>query len=178
MRGAGEPCDDGNPATGISSCNDAQACSGVSMTVILQPETPVPPTQSLKLVRIPMTFEVPDTVGTKRATAQAQGLVDCLDVPPALRPKQCGALAGVAAGYGARVESVFLRVTPSVKRSLGRTQSRSVAIGLPLTKLGRRLFAQLGSNEGGLTVQIRCRLRDRQGRKIEVTAPTAVERQR
>jgi len=48
---------------------------------------------------------------------------------------------------------------------------------LSLTKLGRELFAQLGSSEGGLTVKVRCRLRDRRGREIDVTAPTVLRRE-
>jgi Disintegrin len=175
-KNVGDVCDDGDPGTGISSCNDAQVCTGVSTMVTLQPETPVPPTQSPKRVRIPMTFEMPDTGGPNKATATAQGLVDCLEVPPALRPPQCGQLRAVAAGVGAGIQSVFLRVTPRIKLSLGRTQARSVGVGLPLTKLGRKLFALLGSSEGGLTVHVRCRLRDREGRRIDVTAPTALKR--
>jgi hypothetical protein len=136
----------------------------------------VPPNQSPKRVRIPLTLAVPDTKG-KRATALAQGLVNCIDLPPSFRPAQCGTASAVADGLMTRVTSVFLRVTPPVKRSLGRSAARSVTMNLPLTKLGQRLFARLASQGEGLTVQVQCRLRDRQGRQIDVAAPTTLRRQ-
>ena len=154
-------CDDGDPETGISSCNAAHACTGVSTMVTLQPEIRVPPARSRKRVKIPLRIAVPDTAGRERATAQAEGLVDCRRVPPAFRAT-CGVLRGL------------VRVTPRVKRSLAATQVRSVSMDLSLNKLGRTLLAQVGPSEGGLTVQVRCRLRDRRGREIEVTAPTVL----
>jgi cysteine-rich repeat protein len=175
-RNVGDVCDDGDPTTGISSCNSSGACTGVATMVTLQPETPVPPNQSPKRVRIPLTLAVPDTKG-KRATALAQGLVNCIDLPPSFRPAQCGTASAVADGLMTRVTSVFLRVTPPVKRSLGRSAARSVTMNLPLTKLGQRLFARLASQGEGLTVQVQCRLRDRQGRQIDVAAPTTLRRQ-
>ena len=176
-KNVGDVCDDGDPATGISSCNSSGACTGVATMVTLQPETPVPPNESPKQVRIPLTLAVPDTKG-KRATALAQGLVNCIDLPPSFRPAQCGTASAVAGGgLMTRVTSVFLRVTPPVKRSLGRSAARSVTMRLPLTKLGQRLFARLASQGEGLTVQIQCRLRDRQGRQIDVAAPTTLRRQ-
>ena len=145
--------------------------------VTLQPQTPVPPNQSPKRVRIPLTLAVPGTKG-KQATARAQGLVKCSDVPPAFRPPQCGTASALAGdGLMMRVTSVFVRVTPPVRRSLGRTAARSVTMSLPLTKLGQRLFALLASKGEGLTVQVQCRLRDRQGRQIDVAAPTTLMRQ-
>ena len=65
-------------------------------------------------------------------------------------------------------------MTSRVKRSLGATQARSAAMDLSLSKLGRKLLAQASSLEEGLTVHVRCRLRDRRGREIEVTAPTVL----
>ena len=177
-KSVGDVCDDGDPETGISSCNATQACTGVATMVTLLPETPVPPNQRPKRVRIPLTVAVPGTKGKKRATALARGLVNCMDLPPALRPQQCGAVPGVAAGLTTRLESVVVPVTPRIKRSLGRTEARSVTMSLPLTKLGQRLFAQLASNGEGLTVQVACTLRDRQGRTIDVAAPTTLKRLR
>jgi hypothetical protein len=176
-KNVGDVCDDGDPETGISSCNSSGACTGVATMVTLEPETPVPPNQSPKRVRIPLTVAVPDTKGKSRATARAQGLVNCIDLPPAFRPAQCGTASGAAGGLVTRVGSVFVRVTPQVKRSLGRTAARSVTMSLPLTKLGQRLFAKLVSQGEGLTVQVQCRLRDRQGRQIDVAAPTILRRQ-
>src|SRR5262249_32259798 len=111
-KSVGDVCDDGDPTTGISSCNEAQMCTGVSTMVTLQPQTLGPQNEKLKKVGIPVPVAAPATAGNPKATALAQGLVNCLDVPPAFRPSQCGALPAVAAGFGARLESVFLRVTP------------------------------------------------------------------
>src|SRR5262245_62852938 len=113
----GDVYDDEDPATGISSCNASGACTGVATMVTLQPETPVPPNQSPKRVRIPLTLAVPGTKG-KRATARAQGLVKCSDVPPAFRPPQCGTASALAGGgLMTRVTSMLLRVRRPVSRS-------------------------------------------------------------
>src|SRR4029450_9916960 len=88
-RNVGDVCDDGDPETGISSCNAAQACTGVSTMVTLQPSIPVPPNKGARRVKIPLTMQLPEA-GAERAAVQAQGLVSCLDLPPDLRPAQCG----------------------------------------------------------------------------------------
>jgi len=95
----GDGCDDGDPATGTSSCDQALECRGVVGTVTVAPEIVVPSTESPKQVKIPVMVDVPATPGTKQATVVLQGVVDCRDVPSALRPKQCGSVAGaVTAG--------------------------------------------------------------------------------
>jgi hypothetical protein len=177
-KSVGEACDDGDPETGTSSCTASQECRGVTTTVSVQTEIQVPPNESPKQVKIPVTLEVPDTPGTKAATAVLQGFVDCVEIPPAQRPQKCGQPAGaVTAGYGARLESVFLRVTPKVKRSLGRSQSRSATSDLPLTKLGQKLFAKLAATPAGLPVHVQSTLRDRKGRKAKVDLPTTLKLQ-
>jgi hypothetical protein len=69
-------------------------------------------------------------------------------------------------------------VTSRVTRSIGATQVRSVSMDLSLNNLGRKLLAELGSSDAGLTVQVRCRLGDRRGREIDVTAPTVLRLER
>jgi hypothetical protein len=175
----GDGCDDGDPATGTSSCDQALECRGVVGTVTVAPEIVVPSTESPKQVKIPVMVDVPATPGTKQATVVLQGVVDCRDVPSALRPRQCGSVAGaVTAGYEARVESVFLRVTPKLKRGLGRTESRAVTVQLPLTKLGQRLFAKLEATPGGLPMQVQSSIRDRRGVRIHANFPTVLRGQR
>jgi hypothetical protein len=176
-RNVGDVCDDGDPETGISSCNAAQQCTGVSTMVTLEPTIPVPARKNAKRVRIPLTMQLAEP-GSQRAAVQAQGLVSCLDLPADLRPAQCASRSRAGGGHAAGLESVFLPVTPRIRRSLGVTRSTAIPVRLPLTPLGRRLFAQLGFNPGGLTVRVRCLLRDRQGREIDVTAPTSLQRQR
>jgi len=51
-------CDDGDPETGISSCNEAHECTGVSTIVTLPPEVRVP-ARSRRRVRIPLRVAVP-----------------------------------------------------------------------------------------------------------------------
>jgi hypothetical protein len=157
-----EVCDDGDPETGISACNEAHECTGVSTAVTLQPETRIPRRRRRKRVKIPLKVAVPGAAGRARAKVQAEGLVDCRDVPADVRPS-CGPLP------------VLLRVTLRVKRSLGARQTRPVSMDLPLTKLGRQLLARLGPTERGLTVQVRCRLGDHRGRQIDVRAPTVLK---
>jgi hypothetical protein len=109
-----------------------------------------------------------------------QGTVNCLDLPVSVRPKRCGAATSVTSGYSFRVGSVFLPVTPRIRRSLGRTQARSLTIGLPLTPLGQRLFAKLKPDEQSRTlmVQVASKIRDRQRRTIEAVFPVLLSRQR
>ena len=121
---AGDGCDDGDPATGTSACDKALESRGVATKVTVSPEVVVPSTESPKDVKIPVTVEVP--AGNEQTTVVLQGFVDCADVAPALQPKKCGSVVAVTAGYAARLESVFLRVTPRIKRGLGRTTGRAV----------------------------------------------------
>jgi len=73
---------------------------------------------------------------------------------------------------------VFLRLTPKLKRGLGRTESRAVTVQLPLTKLGQRLFAKLGATPGGLPMQVQSSIRDRRGVRIDANFPTVLRGQR
>src|SRR5262249_41101496 len=84
-RSPGDECDDGNPETGTSSCTDALECRGVTTMVEVQPVIPVAANQSPKQVKIPVTVEISDTPGTKKAKVVLQGLVACLHLPPQLR---------------------------------------------------------------------------------------------
>src|SRR5262249_24032967 len=88
----GDTCEDGDPAAGTWACTAALECQGVTMQVQVPPVITVAPTQSPTQVRIPVMVDVPATTGTKPATVALQGFVDCLDVPFALRPKQCGSV--------------------------------------------------------------------------------------
>jgi len=147
--------------------------------VEVQPVIPVAANQSPKQVKIPVTVEISDTPGTKKAKVVLQGLVACLDLPVELRPRRCGQgqTGSITRGYGARLVSVFVRVTPKVNTGLGRTRSRTLTVQLPLTKLGQRLFAKLGANPGGLPLRIDSTIGDRRGRKIKTAFPTALKRQ-
>jgi hypothetical protein len=53
-----------------------------------------------------------------------------------------------------------------------------VTLQLPLTKLGQRLFAELGATLGGLPTQVQSSIRDRRGVQIVSNFPTVLKRQR
>jgi hypothetical protein len=179
MKLDGDACDDGDPATGTSVCLD-HVCVGVTTTVTVPPEITVPPGKPPGQVKIPVHVEIPAGAGSSAATVLLQGTVNCLDLQVSVRPKRCGAATSVTSGYSFRVGSVFLPVTPRIRRSLGRTQARSLTIGLPLTPLGQRLFAKLKPDEQSrvLPVQVASKIRDRQHRTIEAVFPVLLSRQR
>jgi hypothetical protein len=173
----GDTCDDGDPGTGTSSClNDV--CTGVATTITVPPEIMFPPTA--RRIKIPVQVAIPDG-GTERASVRLDAVVDCLDLPDEQRPKRCGML-GTASTLAsqARIESVLLRVTPRRVRNLGRTRARSTSLKLPLTKLGKRLFAKLraGETSRSLPLRLNAQLRDRQGRSITARFPVLLSRRR
>ena len=172
-------CVDDDPETGTSSCQGG-TCVGVKTTVVVPPPLPVPPTLPPSQVKIMVDVTVPDTTGTTAAKVALEGTVDCDAIPLALQPKKCRQGGGTGAAYGARVESVTVRVTPLIKRKLGRSNSRSLSIGLPLTPLGRKLFAKLAANEQSrtLAVAVHADVRDRQGQRITAIFPVLLERHR
>ena len=175
----GDPCDDGDPETGTSVCLN-QVCVGVTTTVAVPPDITVPPGKPPGKVKIPVHVEIPAGAGSSNATVLLQGTVDCLDLPVSVRPKRCGAAGGTTSVYQARLETVFLPVTPRIKRALGRTQARSLTIGLSLTPLGQRLFAKLKPDEQTrtLSVQVASKVQDRHRRTIEAVFPVLLARRR
>jgi len=175
----GAICDDGDPATGTSACQD-QECVGVSATVTVPPDITVSATKSPRGVKIPVTIQVAGDSGPAKAQAIVQGTVNCDDVPAELRPGKCGPLTAIQQRYGVKVSSVFLSVTPRIKRNLGRAQSRNVNVKLPLTKLGQKLFAKLRPDEQSRTlpVQVGTQIRDRQGRSLTATFQSLLSRRR
>jgi hypothetical protein len=175
----GAICDDGDPATGTSACQD-QECVGVSATVTVAPEITVAATKNPRGVKIPVTIQVAGDSGPAKAQAIVQGTVNCDDVPAELRPGKCGPLTAIQQRYGVKVSSVFLSVTPRIKRNLGRAQSRNVNVKLPLTKLGQKLFAKLRPDEQSRTlpVQVGTQIRDRQGRSLTATFQSLLSRRR
>ena len=172
-------CEDNNPETGTSSCQGGQ-CVGVKATVVVPPPPPVAPTLPPSQVKIAVDVTVPDTSGTTVAKVTLQGTVDCDAVPPALQPRKCRQSGGTGATYGARLDTVTVRVTPLIKRKLGRSDSRSLSIGLSLTPLGRKLFAKLQPDEQSrvLSVDVHADVRDRQGQGITAVFPVLLQRHR
>ena len=147
----------------------------MSTGVAVQPEIGVPPFQSPKQVKIPVVVEVADTPGTRRAAVVVQGLVSCFESRRSSRRRgaQRTYTAEVNRGRTAGVQSVFLRVTPRIYRSLGRTQSRTMTVRLPLTKMGQKLFAKLGTTPGGFPLQIQSTIADaRGGRSGPISRPS------
>jgi hypothetical protein len=175
----GDPCDDGDPATEMSTCQNHE-CRGVELAITVPPVIDVPATQPPGRVKIPVEVAAPTTGGTQAARVTAQGFVSCLDLPVASRPAQCGSPAIETLGIATRVESVFLPVTRPRTKNLGRTLSRAVQIKLPLTRLGQKLFARLKADEQQrqLPLQITAALRDRQGRTITAVFQSLLERRR
>ena len=165
--------------TVTSSCTDTLVCQGVSTGVAVQPEIVVPSFESPKQVKIPVSVEVGDTPGRKKAAVVLQGLVSCFEIPRELAPSRCANddTADVNRGHTAGLRSVFLRVTPKINRSLGRTQSRTMTVRLPLTKMGQKLFAKLGITPEGFPLQIQSTIGDRQGRRIRTNFPTVLRRE-
>jgi hypothetical protein len=131
-------------------------------------------------VTIPIEVTAPDTGGTQAARVTVQGFVSCLDLPVASRPAQCGSPAIETLGIATHVESLFLPVTRVRTKNLGRTQSRTVKVRLPLTRLGQKLFARLNGDEQQrqLPLQITAALRDRQGRTITAVFQSLLDRRR
>jgi hypothetical protein len=71
-------------------------------------------------------------------------------------------------------------VTRARTKNLGRTQSLTVQVKLPLTRLGQKLFARLKGDEQErqLPLQITAGLRDRQGRTITAVFQSLLDRRR
>jgi hypothetical protein len=179
QKSEGDSCDDDDPATATSTCQDQQ-CRGVALGITIPSVIEVPATQPPNKVKIPVEIAVPDTAGTQAARVTVQAFVSCLDLPVAGRPAQCGSPATETLGVATRVESTFLPVTRPRTRNLGRTQSRTVRVALPLTKLGQKLFARLkgGEQQRQLPLQITAALRDRQGRTITAAFQSLLDRRR
>jgi hypothetical protein len=143
----------------------------------------VPAEKSPAKVKIPVTIAIPDTPGPDQATVQLQGfaLADCLMLSPAYSRKYCGQ-AGSTAGTAVTLgdESVFLPVTPLVQRGFRRAKVRAVTVPVPLTKLGKALFAKLQAKEQArtLAVQMHATLHDREGHTITAVFPVTLRRQR
>jgi cysteine-rich repeat protein len=175
----GDACDDGDPGTATSTCQQ-QACLGVAVGIAIPPVIDVPAQKPPGKVKIPADIEIPDTAGTAAARVTVQGFVDCLDLPVADRPVQCGSVAIASRSIVTKVESTFLPVTRPRTKSLGRTQARTVRVNLPLTKLGRKLFGRLrgGEEQRQLPVQITAALSDRQGRTITAVFQSLLNRRR
>jgi hypothetical protein len=176
---AGALCDDDNPETGTSACDATHACHGVTPTVIVQGQIPVPPTESPKRVTIPVTIRDDETAGATTAQVSLRGFVDCRQLQPPL-PKRCRRIGIVGVRYEPRMESKFLPVTPRVATALHQAAGSNLTVGLPLTRLGRKLFAKLAPDETTrtLSVQIRSYISDRRGNTLAAVFPTILERQR
>jgi sugar lactone lactonase YvrE len=170
-------CDDGDPTTDTASCQGRQ-CVGVRVRVEVQPKVVVSPTQALATVRIPATIQVPEERGPRNADVKLRGFVSCTDLPVSLRPKRCGGSRGGTTTFHAQVTSVFLRITPLFHRSLGHAKPLGLTAKLPLTPLGRKLFAELRAREASpiLPVAVRARIRDRRGKTNTPMFPVLLER--
>src|SRR4030095_2373990 len=148
--------------------------------VAVAPEITVAATKNPRVVKIPVTIQCAGDSGPAKAQAIVQGTVNCDDVPAELRPGKCGSLTAIQQRYGVEVSFVVLTVTPRIKRNLGRAQSRSVNVKLPLTKLGQKLFAKLRPDEQSRTlpVQVGTQIRDRQGRSLTANFQSLLSRRR
>jgi hypothetical protein len=175
----GDACDDGDPTTGSSACQGGQ-CVGVAATVVVPPEIIVPPTKSPANVNIPVTIQIPNESGPNAARLALQGFVDCADLPASNRPAKCGQAGGSTAEFRPLVTSVFLPITPLVKKNLGRLRARSLTAKLPLTGLGRKLFAKLKAREQSrlLPAQVAAKIGDRRRPAIQEVFPVLLVRQR
>jgi hypothetical protein len=179
QKAPGDSCDDEDPETGTSSCTEALECRGVATRVDVPREIRVDPNQSPRRVHIPVEVDNTADMGAHRGRVVLRGYVDCRDLAPPL-PEKCGTSGQSNSGYGTRLTSVVLRVTPRVSKGLGRKQGQRLPVVLPLNKLGRRLFGRLKSNEAlrRLPVQVGARIRDRRGRKIDALFPSLLVRRR
>jgi hypothetical protein len=175
----GDACDDGDPETGTSACQN-QLCVGVTTKVVVQPDRFVPPAESASKVKIPVQIQIPNESGPKSANVVLQGVANCLDLPVSTRPKRCGQIRGRTADFPPQLTSGLVPITPLVKRNFGRVQPRAVTINLSLTPLAQRLFAKLKAAEQSRTLQLQvaAKLRDRRGRTIEQVFPVLLVRQR
>jgi len=155
-------------------------CVGVRVRVEVQPTVIVPPAQSLATVRIPITIQVPDESGPRDADVKLRGFVSCTDLPVSVRPKACVGSRGGTTSFHAQVTSVFLRITPLFHRSLGHAKPLALTAKLPLTPLGRKLFARLTAREESRTlpVAVRVTIRDRHGTRNTPVFPVLLERGR
>jgi len=179
MKQEGDACDDGDPGTATSPCQQ-QDCRGVAIGIEIPPVIDVPAGKPPGKVKIPADIQIPDTAGTGVASVTVQAFVDCVDIPVADRPAQCGSAAIASRSIVTKVESTFLPVTRPRTKSLGRTQARSVQVNLPLTRLGRKLFGRLrsGEQQRQLPLQITAALSDRQGRTITAVFQSLLSRRR
>jgi hypothetical protein len=180
QRSDGDSCDDDDPVTATSTCQDHE-CRGVALSIMIPPVIDVPAARPANRVKVPLEIASLDGAGTQSARVTAQAFVSCLDLPLASRPVQCSRTAEtLGRGLVPRLESVFLPVTRSRKRNLGRRRTSAARINLPLTKLGRKLFARLRGDEQlrQLPLQVTAALRDRQGRRITAAFQSLLERRR
>jgi len=183
-KGTGDLCDDSRPETETDACDEAHECRGVTVRVDVPPTLDVPPDENPKDVKIPVSVEVGDISGSVNAKVVLQGFIDCLEpsapVGPCKRAHTVVRGTGRSADVQTKVVSRFLPVTRRVGRGLGRTQSQSSVVTLPLTALGRRLFAKLGPEENArvLSVHVVSAIRDRSGTRLGAIFPTLLVRTR
>jgi CSLREA domain-containing protein len=167
----GDACDDGDPTT-TSVCEEHQ-CKAVKVHVDVPPPPPVPDGVSPADVTIHVDITVPDTPGPENASVTVQGMVRCADLPPALRPKKCEQSALTRVVYQTRMSSVFVPVTPRVRKQLGKRQNRNQGFDVKLNRRGRRAFALLGE----LPVQMTTTISDRQGETVSMVFDALLSRQ-
>jgi uncharacterized delta-60 repeat protein len=157
------------PCTASRSCDDGTP--GVIPEVSVERVIPVPATVSPRAVRIPVTLRIAATPRRRGAKVVLRGILECDQLRTAI--PECAGVLPAGNGYGARLQSRTIRVTRRKTRTLGKSRPPLQTVQLPLTRLGRRLFARLGY----LPVAVTSTTRDRRGRTPGAIVNTLLVRQ-